>query len=236
MGFLEIYLAIKIISQMCWLFLWLYCLLSLAAISVPPLLTLLCCWGYWRLPLGVPLLPPHLLQLPENCLFQDFTVEPGTLPCRARGCLHSWSSARWVCPCLTSPVRCCRDGLVFLHSTGLVFRLVLAQPQQVSPAGTFWQRCRCVEVVHTTKSSLLSLSVRGWEADILAAVRHSYTSSCTCPLASTESEIAAATAKNAHFSFQETAITITNHQAMHICLVWTHHAGMYHLTGGAYTT
>lgn len=85
----------------------------------------------------------------------------------------------------------------------------LSRPQQVSPAGTFWQCCRWVKVGHTTKSSLLSLSARGWEADILAVVRHPYISSCTCPSASTESETAAATAKNAHLSFQETAITIT---------------------------
>ncbi|RLW06244.1 hypothetical protein DV515_00004584 [Chloebia gouldiae] len=92
------------------------------------------------------------------------------------------------------------------RSSGLYW---LSQPQQVSPAGTFWQCCSCVEVVHTKKSSLLSLPARGWEADILAVVRRPYISFCTCPLASTESETTAAAAKNAYLTFQELAITIT---------------------------
>lgn len=114
MGFLKVDLAFEIISRICWLVQSLDCLLSLAAISVLPLLTLLCCWDYGSLPLC---LPQHLPDLFEDCLFQGSTVEHGTIaaPHRARWCLHSWASAGWVRSGLTSPMRWYRDRLLWKH-------------------------------------------------------------------------------------------------------------------------
>lgn len=62
MGFLEVYSASGIISQVCWLIQSVVCLLSLAAISVPPLLMLLCCSDYSSLPLCLPSFP-HTCQI-----------------------------------------------------------------------------------------------------------------------------------------------------------------------------
>lgn len=60
--------AFEIISQICWLVQLLDCLLSLAAISVLPLLTLLCCWDYSSLPLAFPSFP-HTCQISLRIVF-----------------------------------------------------------------------------------------------------------------------------------------------------------------------
>lgn len=91
-------------------------------------------WGFWKW------IRPRLPDLFEDCLFQGFTGERGTIaaPCRAKWCRHSWASAGWVRSGLTSPMRWHRDRLlletwqVFLHSSELFYKHVLVQSSVAS--------------------------------------------------------------------------------------------------------
>lgn len=208
MGFLEMDSALEIISQISWLFQPLDCLLSLADTSVARFPTVLCCWDYSSLfPCGF----PHPLCLPdpcENSLFQGLPGEGGSIatPCSAQQCLNPWASAKWACTVLTSPVWWDRGRLmletwqVFFQSSDLSDREVPVQSAVTSileleaassaAATSKW---------YTQQNPASCLSWRWLEADILATVRHPDTSSCTCPLASTESRTAAA-AKEQHNS------------------------------------